>query len=339
MTVRAGVQRFGSTWWDEPEGAQAWVEAQLGRLAALGGRGTDEEAPDPARAAATAEGVGAELWDRYAPPLVRDAFWALVDAAGGRFAAIQFVTNDAALPWELMRPSRAGEARGFLGAEFDVSRWHDGELSPRRAPWAPQRVGVDEIAVVAPSYEGPLALPAAVREKLALADLARTRPVGGAFADVRQFLETPSQAVLHFAGHGRVEGAAGGYAQAIVLEDGDLDLAQVRGLLLRAERAPPFVFFNACEVGQSDAAGGFVTGWGPTMLDAGTAGYVGPLWPVGDAAAAAFSERFYRALLDHGHVARALREARQALYDETGDVTALAYVYYGDPLQRVEIDG
>ena len=350
VTVRAGALPLRTVSWDEPEGAEVWVRSQLSRLAALSARGPDV-AVDSSRSLATADGIGEALWARYAPPVVQDAFWAMTEAAEGGavpFETIQVVSNDAMLPWELMRPTRGRDARGFLGAEFDLGRWHVDTAAPRLALRPPQAIPIEGLTLLAPSYSGADALPAQEAERRAL--LARTgaAEARATFGGLSALFADPPPHIVHFAGHGQVRregaasgGGAGSYGQVVLLEDGPIDLLQWRGLLGRAREAPPFVFFNACEVGQTDAAAGFVMGWATTLLDAGTAGYVGALWPVGDAAAAGFAEAFYRHLYARGpargRVAAALRRARAERYAATADPTHLAYAYYGDPLQRLDL--
>ena len=342
VTVKAGALPVQTAEWDEPEGAAEWIQDQFARLASLGSRGPDAEV-DSARVLATAEGVGEALWRRYAPPVVQEWFWTLADEAasgGAPFEAIQIVTNDAVLPWEVMRPSRDGVSLDFLGAAFDIGRWHVDEAAPRRAARPVQRVDVRGITVLAPEYDGRNALPAQGRERTALLRRPGAQEATGTFDGLQTLLRQPPPHILHFSGHGQVRPLAGGtYDQVVLLEDGDVDLIEWQGLMTRATDAPPFVFFNACEVGQTARAAGFVTGWAATMLDAGVTGYVGALWPIGDAAAADFAEAFYDHLFEptaeRGLVASALRRARRDLYHASLDPSHLAYVYYGDPLQRL----
>jgi len=60
------------------------------------------------------------------------------------------------------------------------------------------------------------------------------------------------------------------------------------------------------------------------------------LWPVNDATAEAVADSFYRQLSrgisgNGANVAEVLAKARADVFSRTGDPTALAYVFYGDP--------
>lgn len=344
VTVSTGGRPVQVAWWDEPDGLAEWLDAQYARLAAFRGRGIEvdtarADSPDASRA--FARGLGVTLWERYAPPAVREAFWLLADDQGAGFDAIQLVSNDTVLPWELMRPTRGGEERGFIGTEFAVGRWLEAEGGRLRLRPA-QQITVTGTTLVAPTYAGRGVLPAQTAERASLLARPGAREAAGTFAGVAALFREPPQGIIHFAGHGAVRAdGPGAYQQVVLLEDGELDLTTWRGLVSSASSAHPFVFFNACEVGQTARAGGFVTGWAPAVLNAGASGYVGALWPLGDAAAARFAEAFYTSLdartPARGVVALALRDARRRLYDETGDPSHLAYVYYGDPLQRLVV--
>ena len=328
--------------WDEPEGLAGWLEANFARLAALRGRGIEVDsamAGGDAASRAFARGLGIELWERFAPDKVKETFWQLADEQGAEFRSIQIVSDDTVLPWELMRPRRDGEERGFIGTEFAVGRWPLVALGRTQARPA-QQIPISGTAVVAPTYAGRQALAAQGSERASMLALPAAAEVAGTFAGVSAFFHEPPQGIIHFAGHGAVRAEApGDYQQVVLLEDRELDITTWRGLIGPDASAHPFVFFNACDVGEVERVAGFVTGWAPAVLDAGASGYIGALWPLGDAAAARFAEVFYNALYaatpERGMVSRALQDARHRLYDATGDPSYLAYVYYGDPLQRL----
>ncbi len=70
------------------------------------------------------------------------------------------------------------------------------------------------------------------------------------------------------------------------------------------------------------------------MLDTGTSGYIGGMWPLVDRAAVLFSARFYREVergMKRGPVSvfAALREARRSFYD-TADPTFPDHAYFRD---------
>ncbi|HYX70755.1 MAG TPA: CHAT domain-containing protein, partial [Terriglobales bacterium] len=73
-------------------------------------------------------------------------------------------------------------------------------------------------------------------------------------------------------------------------------------------------------------------------LRIGASGYIGALWPVNDRVAALFAARFYQGMESElaatggrARVSEVLTRTRRDVFRETGDPTALAYVFYGDP--------
>jgi CHAT domain-containing protein len=261
----------------------------------------------------------------------------LRDQLGARFQSIQIYSSNPLLPWELMRPSRANgaEERDFLGVEFRMARWHlsQGGTQLERPP---QTMPLQELAVIAPQYTGVLFLPNQASEIQALQLVAGYRRVPGQLALVQGLFAHVPAGIVHFSGHGVVqEKSKGIFEYAIRLEDVELDLLTWRGLASQQPQEHPFIFFNACDIGQAHRVANFVSGWAPAMLEAGASGYIGGLWSLGDKGAATFAAHFYQRLqqeLAHGPVtvAEVIREARRLVYTD-GDPTFLAYVYYGDP--------
>ena len=283
-------------------------------------------------------GIGSTLWDNFAPATVKQAFWKLRDERGSRFRTIQVFTNNPALPWELMRPSRpgGGSDAGFLGVDYAVARWHVANRAGQLER-PPLRQPVGPLIAVAPHYDGADALPAQASELEALRSMPGFRNVPGRWAALAELFGRMPNGIIHFLGHGEVESGGGGVNEyRIRLEDALLDVTSWRGLLKARTGATPFFFFNACEVGQAQRVANFVDGWAPAVLEAGAAGYIGGLWPLADRSSAEFSTRFYRRVMDRvgkpdstAQVAEILRENRRR-FAETGDPTWIAYVLYGD---------
>jgi CHAT domain len=279
---------------------------------------------------------GNRLWNEYTDPKLREVFWLLRDKLGDRFRSIQIITNNPAMPWELLKPQRSSyvffkEDTEFWGIDYDLARWHlntSSLLYGRPAREAP----VGAVQVIAPAYTGPAYLPAQGSELAALRALPGFKSVGGSWTAVSSLLNTKPSGIIHFAGHGVVDQTQGHFS--IVLEDRELDLSLWQNV--HAHLDGSFLFFNACDVGASTAVRGLVVGWAPAALESGATGYVGGLWPLGDTAAAEFSTRFYKGLFaqlsaqGYARAATLFRETRRGFY-ETGDPTYLAYVYYGDP--------
>jgi len=331
-----------------PKGLPGFLAQRYGRFAGAAARGASPPGAPAApvdgkeRRIAMLRGFGRLLYDKFAPKPFKEAVWLLKDHLGERFRSIQIVTDDPALPWELMRPRRDDDELDFLGIELSVARWHTG-LGSRQLARPPQRARLQHVLAVAPDYKGADALPATKVEMEGMSTVEGFSRLPASFKAVQSAFRRWPSGILHFAGHGVVqEDAAGGWEYAIRLEDGVLDLMTWQGFETRRRTRFPVVFFNACDVGQAKRVAGFVDGWAPAVLDAGASGFIGGLWPLGDRGAAEFSRTFYGELsrrLGGGEagVADILREARRRFY-ETGDPTYLAYVYYGDPHFRFASD-
>jgi len=326
-----GTDHVTSDLVDLPPGRGAWVR---GRIEAAGlARGLKRvEPPADARAASLA-GFGVEVWDKLVPAPVRDAICAARSSLDD-FASIQIHTNETAIPWELARVRCGGEDPGeHLGIAYRLARWHVARGFDATLPSPPTELTVDELVAIAPSYAGATALPGQAAELRALSRWPSFRRVGGRFEDVAEVLREGPRGIVHFAGHGKV-GTEQTPRYAIELEDGPLGLSAWRGLN-PSHRAHPLVFFNACDVGRSDAVAGFVDGWAPAVLETGASGYLGGLWPLDDQGAAAFATRFYeeldRRLVETGRapVTDVLRTVRREVHTRE-EPTFLAYAFYGD---------
>jgi CHAT domain-containing protein len=59
--------------------------------------------------------------------------------------------------------------------------------------------------------------------------------------------------------------------------------------------------------------------------------FIGSLWEVVDTLASTYAQEFYRAALAGHTLGESARQARDAIRDNPGDPTWLAYTLYGDP--------
>ncbi len=283
------------------------------------------------------KGFGRDLYLKIAPELFRKAFWILTDRLGNRFRTIQIISDNPTIPWELMCPVNRDQniSRGFLGAEFNIGRWHlaEGER-PLEKP--PQIMSVDQLLVIAPKYSGNEKLEYQQKELRKLEQIPGYKMIAGNFSDLKKLLSSSPGGIIHFAGHASVLKDQPGIKDfSLNLEDGPLSIQAWQGLIPQKLDAHPFFFFNACQIGQTQRVANFVNGWGPTVLESGASGYVGALWPIQDRNAYEFSSRFYEVLADeiqYGAVgiADVLRRTRSEFLKK-GAPTYLAYVFYGDP--------
>jgi hypothetical protein len=311
------------------------------RGAAAGGAGTVAAAP--ADVQALLAGFSRELHDRYAPPAFRNAYAALARRLGPRFRTIQIHTSDPVFPWELLAaPVTAGQESRVIGARQAIARWHfnNGDARNDRPPLP--RIAASGVSVIAPGYAGADALPASAGEVEQLSRLPGFERLPGRLAAVAAGIPARSGRIVHVIAHGHAEVVGGAPVFAVKLEDGDIDETTWRGIIERAATAGarPFVFLNACDVGRNAVYAGFVQGWAPSTLEAGGAGLIGALWPIDDAVAARYAGAFYERIRAEGEapaIGQTLADLRARFY-ETGDVTYLAYVLYGDVSLRINWD-
>lgn len=277
-----------------------------------------------------------------------------------RLPSVLLVTDELYVPWELVCLSApedgiewpiAGnqllpDVPDMFGAQCVVGRW----IPPRQpqikettsaARYPPDRQLIRRMALIVSDYHnvvGAPALPEADREGT---DLAKSFPAitlrcPATSETVQRLLSNaltekdvvvPVQAV-HFAGHGQMQpGDPAG--NGLILEDGRLQATAVLGSQFGKER--PFVFLNACQVGQAEASLATARGMAWAFLKTGCAGFIAPLWTVNDLVAREVAGQFYDAVLTGscgvGEAVRAIR----AEFAKTSTTTPLAYVYYGHP--------
>jgi hypothetical protein len=280
------------------------------------------------------EGFGSRLWT-MAPETFRKVYWALW-THHRRPLAIQFISDEPHMPWELMRPAREDprEIHPPLALKHAVGRWikrWDGYMRNSLPP--------GRLCTIAPKYaSASRALKRAQLESDALVAAFSARRENGTRAAVLALLETepPSEplAVLHFAGHGKFAPAAATQSN-IKLEDGDLSASEVeRPEVHLGEACRTLVFFNACEVGAAGAVFGEVGGWADAFLGRQFGGFIAPLWSVDDEDAGVVAEELLKRILtQHEPIGAALRAVREA-HGATSP-TFYSYLYYGDVTARI----
>lgn len=138
---------------------------------------------------------------------------------------------------------------------------------------------------------------------------------------------------LHLATHGMVSEDGRGYTGVVLGADTYLTPAQVSKL----RRVPEIVFLNCCHLGSM--AGDAKPRWGELaanlateFIEMGCKAVVAAGWAVDDAAASAFAQEFWQAMLDGKTFGDAVRGARQQIFQSfPGCNTWGAYQAYGDP--------
>jgi hypothetical protein len=274
-------------------------------------------------------GLGLDLWGNL-PPAFHDFYWQEVY---GKDRSIAIYSQEPYIPWELIRPpAEDGRAPDFLGSECRVARWRNGRLFP-------DPLKVRDFVVIAPEYtDQPL-----VETIFEAADLEKrfgARLVDGRYAPVATSLRSKDVQLVHFAGHGEFDEDAPQQSQ-IRLRDQAILPTDVRTFRQGLGKGP-FVFLNACEVGEQGWVFTGIGGWADTFCDVGCTGFVGPYWAVDDQVAHAAALRFYDGLAAGRSVGEAIRDVRRA-FDEPGPFlhhpTWLAYSLHCQPNIRIDLTG
>jgi hypothetical protein len=283
----------------------------------------------PTGRVAALRGAGMDLFDTTPEPF-RDAVRQLAALPEPEVKSIFVVTAEPYVPWELMVRDD-GDAPTALGVEFAVGRWVD----PRHAAPA-QAMPIVDSYVIAPAYRGSkkLAFSAAEADYVVAAfDGERIAPA--LLSTIDGALAQRGVTLLHLVCHGH--NAAGG--QILDLDpDEQLKEVMLRGLPGVAKgvgAAKPFVFLNACEVGQVTPALVGTGGFASRFIALGARCVIAPIWSVDDAVASQVSRLFYDAVRAAPALpfAAIMREIRRRAYEgENPEDSYAAYCFFGDPL-------
>lgn len=276
-----------------------------------------------------------ELFD-CAPTNFKDIFWKLVDAKQVP-RTVSIVSDDAAIPWELMIPFRsATEVRQPLGVECAVGRW-----ITRDDTSAPQQFPLTVSLVVAPRYADPKRQlnHAETEAAFVLNQVHGERVEPARLVAIREALARVSPNLVHFIGHGADED---GLSESLDLEGGEqLTSTMVRGVHEFAEafqRTPTLVVLSACDTGRPTVSLSGVGGMAGALIRLGAAGVVGALWSVDDRVAADVTREFYSTAcaVDPRPFAEIIQAIRRKAYLESDSCedTYAAYCFYGDPCAR-----
>lgn len=303
----------------DPRKVADQLAQEVRELARLAGPGAAGAAARTHRIYERLKNQGVELWRSAVPEAVKQQFWEQTD----RITSFTVLEKRNVVPWELLYPLDSQRDRGFLAERLPVVRRVFDQDRVRRIafpgatfvvpPGSPPEA-VQEIASLR-RLLGPRAAQAEViTEGQALTDLIRGGNVG----------------LLHFACHNTFSRSG----SRMTMGDGPFDpidlssAAQIGSL--RAHR--PLVFLNACRSAGDIEWWSEALGWPLKFLEAGAGAFIGTLWSVRSDSALLFAETFYDQFLDGGEsLGQASLAARQAVRDQRGDPTWLAYAVYGSP--------
>jgi hypothetical protein len=323
----------GRKYWQKPGGvlqlgdnqtAATYTEALFAAIQQL----------DPETAEIDLAGIGNTLWNKL-PAEFQAEYWALLhDNPSVR--AIQIISDEAYIPWELLKPVRVDAGKRvdahFWGEAFAIGRW-----DPART--LPQPLVIQRSNVVVPDYPDPsMKLKYAQKEISVLQDHCDAQPVQGLRGEIVKLLGAGGWQLIHFACHGQYNGQNPDLSE-LLMEDKPLSAATIAAAAGGITADRPFVFLNACEVGQQGLALTHLGGWAEVFCSSGFSGFVGPLWEVDDEVAYEASDHFYRALKSGATLGEALQSVRQQWKTATGELrfnpTWLAYSLHCDPMLKV----
>jgi len=261
------------------------------------------------------------------------------------------IVHDAAMsraPWEvlaLMQPDgstwlpaiRGGLSHRYAADNLSVAKWLEDRIDDNV---------LSILLVVNPTedLDGAREEGRRIRKLFSAGTGVRLHVLEGAEATHRALLDAFSSGlydVIHYAGHAFFD--EDNPAQSGLLCHNETPLAGAQ--LSELANLPSLVFFNACESSRLRGAKRPATarrdaermkratnavGFAEAFMRGGIANFLGTYWPVGDAAALAFAENFYRPLMAGRPIADALLLARAAVRRIDGRDWA-DYLFYGSP--------
>jgi hypothetical protein len=273
------------------------------------------------------QGIG-ETISEIVPTEFMSIYKAVRGAVGPGFA-IQILTDEPYVPWELMflGASVAGE-EGHLSLLHPVARWSLNERS------AASSFGFGRRISFVPAYEHGASLPAAEDEGRWLHDVHGAVRANPMLEDFLALLtQPPEEAVqlVHFAGHGASEGAPN--AIGLRMQDHWVAVEYINGSVKLGERHAPLFILNACQVGSSNVALGSVVGWPSQLAKRSFGGIVAPLWSVQDEHASLYVRSLIEQLFDTGSTFGAAALAARQQHQRASS-SAYAYMTYGDVMAK-----
>ena len=278
---------------------------------------------------ARATSIGVDLW-RLLPEGFRDFYWDELHDSDIRSIAIY--SQEPYIPWELIVPQRrpGGPTEPMLGVAFSIARWKQGRHFP-------DPLAVSGISVIAPEYSVG-ALPEAAKEAEDLIVTFGAKRVTGNWSGVTRLLRSRGTQLIHFAGHGSYDPTNVDDSE-IRLSDGTL----VPGDLFNASigtKERPFVFLNACQVGEAGWDLTQIGGWAEAFCAAGFSGFVGPYWKVNDLVARKAARVFYAALDGKQTVGEAMQAVRRRFLEDDeypAHTSWLAYSLHCQPNVHIQL--
>lgn len=284
----------------------------------------------PGRHADELRSAGEKIWKKT-PAQFRQLYKELLETEGVGFP-IQFVVNEAYIPWEMMSPEATSGLPNtdHLYHAHPVGRW------PMNGPARPTSFPKGCIASFVPTYKGN-SLQYSIEEGQWLKDnlsAVAHEPTWTGFTNLLYDPGPDPIQVVHFAGHGSSVGESG--SLGIKMDDDWVSIGQATSSRCRlGSRDQSLFILNACEVGALKAGLGAVEGWPAALTGVGFGGVLAPLWGVKDEhAAELIKDVLGSCRLEAKTVAEALRSARDRR--KTKSSTPFAYIFHGDVMATMQ---
>jgi formylglycine-generating enzyme required for sulfatase activity len=269
-------------------------------------------------------GRGARLFKEIVPVELQRRLWAL----RGSVRTIQIVSNEGAIPWELLRlrdPDGSKSLGPFLVEAFSITRWLPGFYPVTHLP-------LRRIALVVPRDSG---LPRCSEEGEKVKALRGAHrevvEIPAVYREIKSALASGLYDGWHFAGHG-LGHRESAHRWSVLLEDGEELSPEVLVNFPRESGHGPLVFLNACSSGRGAASLTGIAGLASAFLNMGAAAFLGSYWKLRDEQACCFAGEFYKHLFSGTEIGEAARRARLALRDRFGGNDWLAYTLFAHPL-------
>lgn len=268
-----------------------------------------------------------------------------------RIPTLLILTNEPYIPWELALLDEPLDPKHppFLTTQSIIGRW---VYHKRVAIPPPVILNIAQTTVAASDYSdsrGLRQLSLALRERanlcayfrdcrLAVTELEMNSAEFEAF--LIRVTSEPGH-LLHIAAHGLVDPEAN--EQYLLLAGTPRKKLSPSAMVpARGKDESPrfsFVFLNACQVGTAGEALGQAAGFPGDLIRNGVQGFIAPLWEIHETDAQELAEAFYEEAF--GDEARPLAEFLhnwRLNYDPNGSTTPLAYIFYGHPKLRLEVN-
>ncbi len=258
-----------------------------------------------------------------------------VPAANRRVPDVLLLTDDWAVPWELLNVELDPDRPPFLGAQVNLGRWPLAFSDKLTA----DPLNLERLAVMIGYYQDArrlAPLPRAEEEGRVLEATYEARAVNADDTGLDLLLEGRLHdgftfSGLHFAGHGESNPDQGTYL--MYSTGAKMTFWPFRAAKIAQEK-DAFIFVNACQVGTPDDMLGGYGGLAGAVTGGGFRAFVAPLWSVADDIAQEISLGLYAASAQGTPIAAYLRDVRARFFqadDVAAHTTYLAYTYYGHP--------